>query len=39
MILNLRFDVILTSETIYNEEHYENLHNLFDRVLAPDGLV
>ncbi|VDK68087.1 unnamed protein product [Litomosoides sigmodontis] len=34
-----KFDVVLTSETIYNEEHYEVLHNLFDVVLPPDGLI
>uniref|UniRef100_A0A0R3RMX8 Endonuclease/exonuclease/phosphatase n=1 Tax=Elaeophora elaphi TaxID=1147741 RepID=A0A0R3RMX8_9BILA len=33
------FDVVLTSETIYNEEHYGVLHDLFDVVLPSDGLV
>ncbi|VDK75958.1 unnamed protein product [Onchocerca ochengi] len=34
-----KFDVVLTSETIYNEEHYGILHDLFDVVLPPDGLI
>ncbi|VDN89383.1 unnamed protein product [Brugia pahangi] len=34
-----KFEVVLTSETIYNEEHYEILHKLFDVVLPADGLI
>ncbi|MCP9259500.1 Golgin subfamily A member 4 [Dirofilaria immitis] len=34
-----KFDVVLTSETIYNEENYGILHDLFDVVLPPDGLI
>uniref|UniRef100_A0A183D8J0 Methyltranfer_dom domain-containing protein n=1 Tax=Gongylonema pulchrum TaxID=637853 RepID=A0A183D8J0_9BILA len=34
-----KFDVILTSETIYNEKNYESLHDVIDALLIPDGLV
>ncbi|CAG6017270.1 unnamed protein product [Menidia menidia] len=34
-----KFDVIFTSETIYNTEHYHALHQSLHRLLAPDGLV
>jgi len=34
-----RFDVILTSETIYNEADYESLHDALNGLLAEDGVV
>ena len=34
-----RFDLILSSETIYNEENYGKLLHLFKRCLAKDGKV
>ncbi|XP_058447872.1 histidine protein methyltransferase 1 homolog [Malaya genurostris] len=34
-----KFDVILTSETIYNQQHYSTLINLFKSKLKPDGVV
>uniref|UniRef100_A0A915Q319 protein-histidine N-methyltransferase n=1 Tax=Setaria digitata TaxID=48799 RepID=A0A915Q319_9BILA len=38
-MIGQKFDVILTSETIYNEEHYGILHDLLDIVLPPNGLL
>lgn len=34
-----KFDVILTSETIYNPDHYEKLLNVLKSKLKPDGVV
>lgn len=34
-----RFDIILSSETIYNEQLYERFHDLLDAALEPNGLV
>lgn len=34
-----KFDLILSSETIYNEENYSKLLHLFKRCLAKDGKV
>lgn len=34
-----KFDIILTSETIYNTEYYPALHETLHKLLAPDGLV
>ncbi|XP_063826287.1 histidine protein methyltransferase 1 homolog isoform X2 [Ostrinia nubilalis] len=34
-----KFDIILTSETIYNEDNYEKLTNLFIKRLKEDGVV
>lgn len=34
-----KFDVILTSETIYNENYYDKLLKCFDSVLADDGVI
>ncbi|XP_017268377.1 histidine protein methyltransferase 1 homolog [Kryptolebias marmoratus] len=34
-----RFDIIFTSETIYNTEYYPALHETLHNLLAPDGLV
>lgn len=34
-----RFDIILSSETIYNEQLYECFHNLLDAALEPNGLI
>lgn len=34
-----RFDIILTSETIYNAAYYPLLHQTLEKLLAPDGLV
>ena len=36
---NSRFDLILTSETIYNEENYGQLINVFDKCLSSDGVI
>ncbi|KAH7668134.1 Nicotinamide N-methyltransferase-like, partial [Aphelenchoides avenae] len=33
------YDIILTSETIYNEENYASLHDALDRCLSEDGIV
>jgi len=37
--LNIKYDVILTSETIYDEENYKVLHNCLKHLLAEDGFV
>lgn len=34
-----KFDIILTSETIYNPAYYPVLHETLKKMLAPDGLV
>lgn len=34
-----KFDIILTSETIYNTAYYPALHETLENLLAPDGLV
>jgi hypothetical protein len=34
-----RFDIILTSETLYNVDNYEALYNLIDKSLTSDGKV
>ncbi|KAI1731869.1 lysine methyltransferase domain-containing protein [Ditylenchus destructor] len=33
------YDVILTSETIYNEQYYASLHDVMDKFLADDGII
>ncbi|KAM4702479.1 histidine protein methyltransferase 1 homolog [Discoglossus pictus] len=35
----MRYDIILTSETIYNPSYYCTLHDTFQNVLAEDGIV
>lgn len=34
-----KFDIILTSETIYNTDYYPVLHKTLEELLAPGGLV
>ncbi|XP_066140040.1 histidine protein methyltransferase 1 homolog isoform X1 [Euwallacea fornicatus] len=34
-----KFNYIFTSETIYNVENYEKLHNTFQKLLKEDGIV
>lgn len=34
-----KFDIILTSETIYNTDYYPVLHETLEKLLAPSGLV
>lgn len=34
-----KYDLILTSETIYNTAYYPALHDTLHKLLAPDGLV
>lgn len=34
-----KYDIIFTSETIYNPAYYPVLHKTLDKLLAPDGLV
>lgn len=34
-----KFDIILTSETIYNTSYYPVFHETLEKLLAPDGLV
>ncbi|XP_030628272.1 histidine protein methyltransferase 1 homolog [Chanos chanos] len=34
-----KYDIIFTSETIYNTEYYPSLHNVFQKLLADDGIV
>ncbi|KAM9365765.1 histidine protein methyltransferase 1 homolog [Pholidichthys leucotaenia] len=34
-----KYDIIFTSETIYNTAYYPALHETLHRLLAPDGLV
>uniref|UniRef100_A0A0K0CYG8 Methyltransf_11 domain-containing protein n=1 Tax=Angiostrongylus cantonensis TaxID=6313 RepID=A0A0K0CYG8_ANGCA len=33
------YDVVVTSETIYNTDDYENLHDAFDYALSPNGVI
>ncbi|XP_057704534.1 histidine protein methyltransferase 1 homolog [Corythoichthys intestinalis] len=35
----LKYDIIMTSETIYNTAYYLALHNTFHKLLAPQGRV
>ncbi|KAL5006902.1 hypothetical protein ScPMuIL_015708 [Solemya velum] len=35
----IRFDVILTSETIYEPQNYDKLHSLMDASLRDDGII
>ncbi|XP_044134880.1 histidine protein methyltransferase 1 homolog [Bufo gargarizans] len=35
----VKYDVILTSETIYNPTYYSALHEVFQNLLASDGIV
>ncbi|CAI9550141.1 unnamed protein product, partial [Staurois parvus] len=35
----VKYDIILTSETIYNPNYYEALHDLFQNLLADDGNI
>ncbi|KAL0964201.1 hypothetical protein UPYG_G00320670 [Umbra pygmaea] len=35
----LKYDIIFTSETIYNIAYYSALHNILHRLLAPGGVV
>ncbi|KAK9751295.1 Lysine methyltransferase [Popillia japonica] len=35
----IKFDIILTSETIYNTESYSKLHSIFTNCLKKDGVV
>lgn len=35
----IRYDIILTSETIYNTAYYPALHETLHKLLAPEGLV
>ncbi|KAG9341082.1 hypothetical protein JZ751_019836 [Albula glossodonta] len=34
-----KYDMIMTSETIYNTAYYPSLHEVFHKLLAPDGLI
>uniref|UniRef100_A0A8C6SWD1 protein-histidine N-methyltransferase n=1 Tax=Neogobius melanostomus TaxID=47308 RepID=A0A8C6SWD1_9GOBI len=35
----LKYDIIFTSETIYNADYYPSLHDTLQELLAPKGLV
>lgn len=35
----LRYDLIFTSETIYNTDYYPSLHDVFQKLLAEDGVI
>lgn len=35
----LKYDMIFTSETIYNTDYYPSLHDTLQELLAPNGLV
>ncbi|KAI5108069.1 histidine protein methyltransferase 1-like, partial [Silurus meridionalis] len=35
----LKYDLIFTSETIYNPEYYTSLHDVFHKLLAEEGVV
>lgn len=37
--LKEEFDIILTAETIYNEDYYERLFDAIDSTLAQSGVV
>ncbi|XP_007240450.2 histidine protein methyltransferase 1 homolog [Astyanax mexicanus] len=34
-----KYDIIFTSETIYNTDYYPSLHSVFHKLLAEDGVV
>ena len=34
-----KYDLILTSETIYDEDNYAKLIHIFEELLAPDGII
>lgn len=34
-----KYDMIFTSETIYNTDYYPSLHSVFHKLLAEDGIV
>ncbi|XP_066535809.1 histidine protein methyltransferase 1 homolog [Hoplias malabaricus] len=34
-----QYDIIFTSETIYNTDYYPSLHDVFHKLLAEDGVV
>ncbi|XP_067276938.1 histidine protein methyltransferase 1 homolog [Pseudorasbora parva] len=34
-----KYDIIFTSETIYNTDYYSSLHSVFSDLLAEDGIV
>ncbi|XP_044729570.1 histidine protein methyltransferase 1 homolog [Chrysoperla carnea] len=34
-----KFDMILTSETIYNVDNYEKLHSVFEKTLSENGII
>ena len=36
---SMKYDVILTSETIYEEVNYYKLLSIFDQLLEPNGLI
>ncbi|CAG5127272.1 unnamed protein product, partial [Candidula unifasciata] len=36
---NLKYDIILTAETIYNTDDYSKLHDVFKTVLADTGVI
>ncbi|XP_076266358.1 histidine protein methyltransferase 1 homolog [Rhynchophorus ferrugineus] len=36
---NEKYDYIFTSETIYNSSNYSKLHNVFNSLLKPDGVI
>lgn len=36
---SLKYDIILTSETIYNEAYYQKLINIFNLLLKDNGVV
>ncbi|KAK9507409.1 hypothetical protein O3M35_007270 [Rhynocoris fuscipes] len=38
-INNIKYDIILTSETIYNPKNYKKLLKVFKNFLKPDGIV
>ncbi|XP_062851264.1 histidine protein methyltransferase 1 homolog [Trichomycterus rosablanca] len=35
----LKYDLIFTSETIYNTEYYPSLHDVFHKLLAENGVI
>lgn len=37
--INFRYDIILTSETIYNTASYPKLHKVFTSVLKKTGIM
>ncbi|KAM4795501.1 histidine protein methyltransferase 1 homolog [Rhinophrynus dorsalis] len=38
-IPSMKYDIILTSETIYNPAYYSALHDIFQKLLLKDGIV